>query len=115
MLLVTGLAYFLIVPFCTIFKKNEFADAIPLFRLMLVAILPSTFCTLMQSQWYSRGYFKIMSLTNIIIGCIGAGITILLVPVYKATGAAITTIFTYVSLFLVNFIFYLKIDKKVRR
>ncbi len=112
MLFATVLAYFLIVPFCTIFK-NEFTDAIPVFRLMLLAIIPSTFCTLMQSQWYSRGYFKIMSVTNIIVGSIGAVITLLLVPKYKATGAAITTIFTYVSLFLVNFIFYLKIDKKI--
>ncbi len=57
----------LIVPFCEIMKR-EFIGAVRLFRLFLLIVLPSSFCTLMQSQWYSSGLFKIMSIANIVIG-----------------------------------------------
>lgn len=109
MAVVSIAAYFLIVPFCSFWGK-EFTDAIPVFRIILLILLPSSFCTLMQSQWYSRGYFKLMSVINISVGIVGALITLYTIPRYGMYGAVITTIFTYISFFIINLIFYFKIN-----
>jgi O-antigen/teichoic acid export membrane protein len=106
-------AYFLIVPFCYLIKK-EFYSAIPLFRWLLIIIVPSSFCFLMQSQWYSRGYFKAMSGINISVGIIAAVISILFVPHFKSYGAVAAMIFTYCSLSIVNVLFYFRIQRKIR-
>ena len=105
-------AYFLIIPFCYLLKK-EFYSAIPLFRWLLLVIVPSSFCFLMQSQWYSRGYFKAMSVINISVGIIAAIISLLFVPHFKSYGAVAAMIFTYFSLFIVNILFYLRIQKRI--
>jgi O-antigen/teichoic acid export membrane protein len=102
-------AYFLIVPFCSLWGK-EFTDAIPVFRIFLLIMIPSAFCTMMQSQWYSRGYFKKMSAINISVGVVGALITLYAIPRYGMYGAVITTAFTYTIFFIINIIFYHRID-----
>ena len=110
MFVIAMAAYFLITPFCNLLKK-EFNSAIPLFRLLLLVVIPSSFCFLMQSQWFSRGYFKAMSVINITVGIFAAVISLLFVPRYGAYGAAATIIFTDTMLFLVNIAFYLKIQR----
>ncbi len=102
-------AYFLIVPFCSLWGK-EFTEAIPVFRIFLLIMIPSAFCTMMQSQWYSRGYFKKMSAINISVGVVGALITLYTIPRYGMYGAVITTAFTYSIFFVINIIFYYKIE-----
>ena len=116
-LLVTALvcvaAFFLVEPFCKIFKR-EFIGAVDLFRLILVMVVPSSFCILMQSQWFSSGRFRLMSATNVTVGVLGALITLVSVPKFHEFGAAATTVFTYGALFIVNLAFYLKIDRDFR-
>ncbi len=110
MTVVSIAAYFLIVPF-TSFWGSEFTDAVPVFRTILIILVPSSFCTLMQSQWYSRGYFKVMSAINISVGIAGALITLYTIPRYGMYGAVITTLFTYIAFFIINVIFYYKIER----
>ncbi len=113
MLVVSVAAYFLITPFCYLVKK-EFYSAIPLFRLLLLTVIPSSFCFLMQSQWYGRGYFKKMSLINIVAGACSAVISLCFVPYYKSYGAAAAIIFTYTVLFIVNILFFMRIEREIK-
>jgi O-antigen/teichoic acid export membrane protein len=111
---VCGLAALLIVPFCHLFKR-EFTGAITLFRLFLFVVLPSSFCTLLQSQWYSSGLFKVMSIANIAVGLMSASITLFSVPRFHEFGAVTTTIITSLALFGINLVFYRKLDRDAAR
>ena len=111
---VCGAAYFLIVPFCQFFKA-EFLNAVPVFRFLLLAVLPSSYVILMQSQWYSSGQFKLMSAVNIGVGIAGAIITLIAVPHYHEMGAGATTLFTYLTLFGINVVFHFRLNRDARR
>jgi O-antigen/teichoic acid export membrane protein len=110
MALICVASFFLVVPFCRLLKP-EFLGAVPLFRLFLLVILPSSFCTLMQSQWYSSGLFKVMSATNIAVGVGSVSITLFAVPRFHEYGAFATTLCTYLALFVINVIFYIRTER----
>lgn len=103
----------LIEPFCRLFK-SDFVGAVTLFRMILIVVVPSAFCTLMQSQWYSSGLFKLMSITNVGVGVLSAVVTLLTVPRFHEFGAATTTIVTFSALFVINLVFYFRLDREQR-
>ncbi|MFZ1527350.1 MAG: hypothetical protein WAT19_01275 [Ferruginibacter sp.] len=104
------LAYFLIVPFTNLLKK-EFLSAVPVFRWMLLAILPSSFCALMQNQWYSRGDLKNYSVINIVVGLLTAIFSFVAISAWGIYGAVASSMFSFSGLFIFNFLYYLKINK----
>lgn len=107
-------AYFLVVPFCRLFKA-EFAGSVYLFRLFLIAVVPSSFCAMMQSQWFSSGAFGLMSGINIAVGVVCAVTTLMLVPRFHAVGAAMTTILNYSILAAINLVFFARLNRAHQR
>jgi len=110
---ICALAFVLIEPFCRVFKQ-EFVGAVTLFRMILVVVVPSSFCILMQNQWYSSGRFKLMSITNVSVGVAGAALTFVTIPRFHEFGAAITTIVSYSVLCAINLVLFVRIDRQVK-
>jgi len=107
---ITIIAAVLIDPFCRLFK-HEFLGAVTLFRLTLIAVVPSAFSIMMTSQWYSSGRFKLMSITTMAIGVMSAVSTLVAVPRLHEFGALITTLLTSAATLAVNLAFFVSLNR----
>jgi O-antigen/teichoic acid export membrane protein len=72
-----------------------FAPAVPLFRLLLPALIGATFASLMSSQWIGRGLFWQASLLTIVTGIVSLACDFALIPAYGMHGAVVSTLVTY--------------------
>lgn len=117
-LLVTFLAVigYFVAPFIVplIFGK-PFATSVPLFRILLFAVVGMTMSTVMACQWISRGLFLHAALLTILVGGITVLANFLVVPRYGMVGAAWVTVGTYSISIVGNGIMALWVQSRWRR
>jgi O-antigen/teichoic acid export membrane protein len=65
-----------------------FLPSVPLFRIMLPALIGMTFSSVMASQWIGRGLFGLAAGISLATGALNVVATFLVVPQYGAVGAA---------------------------
>jgi len=88
--------------FIIFFAGEKFYPSVPIFNLMLFALIGMTFSNIMASQWIGRGLFIYVSVLTI---CSGIGNFILglyLIPVYGMKGAVWGTLITYTISVIIN-------------
>lgn len=113
--LLAVIAYFvapLIVPL--IFGK-AFATSVPLFRVLLFAVVGMTMSTVMACQWISRGLFLHAALLTVFVGGITVLANFLVVPRHGMAGAAWVTVGTYGISIVGNGIMVLWVQSRWRR
>jgi O-antigen/teichoic acid export membrane protein len=89
------LGYYLAPLGVRIVAGERFAPAVPLFRLLLPALVGATFSTVMGSQWIGRGFFVSAALLTLAVGLVSLASDLLLVPRYGMRGATVSTLITY--------------------
>jgi O-antigen/teichoic acid export membrane protein len=93
--LIAGLAYLFAPLGVRLVAGDQFMPAVPLFRLLLPALLGATFSSVMASQWIGRGLFHQAALLTLAIGAVSLACDLALVPRYGMRGAAVSTLVTY--------------------
>lgn len=92
---VAGIGYAL-APFAiTLVAGREFLPAVPLFRVLLLALVGATFSSVMASQWIGRGLFLQAALLTVLVGIVSLVCDLLLIPTYGARGALVSTLVAY--------------------
>jgi O-antigen/teichoic acid export membrane protein len=81
---------------------SDFLPAVPLFRLMLPALLGMMLSSVMASQWIGRGMFTRAAGITLATGIVNVALTLMLVPRLGATGAALAALMVYALVILVN-------------
>lgn len=94
---------------------DAFEPAVPVFRLLLLALIGQTFSVLMAPQWIGRGLFVQASALSLGVGLSNLGANLVLIPRYGMYGAAYATIGTYGIGVFCNILLALWIERKVRR
>lgn len=116
-LLAAGTVLFLaigfIIPF---FYGNEFSDAVFLFRLLLVGIIPFSITTIIASYFAGKGKIRINMYGGIIGFIFCLCFDIILIPVYGIKGAAIATVISYcVSTMYTTYVYIKTSDSSLRQ
>lgn len=91
---------------------SDFAEAVPVFRILLLAMIGMCFSQLMVSQWISRGLFLQASIITITVGITNVILNFAFIPAYGMYAAAWTTIGAFSISILTNGIFALMIERK---
>lgn len=92
-----------------------FLPAVPLFRLVLLALVGATMATVMASQWIGRGLFRLVSATTLAIGVASLATDFLLIPRYGMQGALASTLVTYGIAIVGNGSLAVWIERRARR
>jgi O-antigen/teichoic acid export membrane protein len=93
---VLALVAYALAPFGVRLVAGErFLPAVPLFRLLLPALVGATFSSVMASQWIGRGLFVQAAALTLAVGIASVTCDLLLVPRYGMHGAAVSTLITY--------------------
>ncbi len=74
---------------------DAFLPAVPLFRIILPALLGATFSTIMASQWIGRGLFWQAALITLGVGAVSVLCDFIFIPRYGMYGALIGTLVVY--------------------
>ena len=104
--------YFIAPVLITGLLGSDFAEAVPVFRILLLAMIGMCFSQLMVSQWISRGLFLQASIITITVGVTNVILNFMFIPTYGMYAAAWTTIGAFSISILTNGIFALLIDNK---
>jgi O-antigen/teichoic acid export membrane protein len=80
----------------------EFLPAVPVLRVMLLAVPGMTFATVMASQWVGRGFFGRVAALGLTVSVTGVAAAWLGIRAYGVVGAAAGFVMTYVVGVLVN-------------
>ena len=104
--------YFIAPVLIPLLLGGDFAEAVPVFRILLLAMIGMCFSQLMVSQWISRGLFLQASIITITVGITNVILNFVFIPMYGMYAAAWTTIGAFSISILTNGIFALLIENK---
>lgn len=96
-----------------IIAGKEFNASKNLFKLQLVSLPLMSFCTLMGPQWISRGFFKLSSLSAVVLGLTNILGNKLLIPEWGMYGAVGSTLISFLLAGLLNVGLFSYCEKKV--
>ena len=114
MVVLCGASYVIIPRIIVIVASNRFNDSVMLFRLLLLSVVGNTFCTLLGPQLASRGYFKYLSFSTILLGAGGLLVSSYLIKRFHMAGAAYSTIIVYTVGMVLNLFVFGYLRKKAR-
>ena len=104
--------YFLAPVLIPVLLGNGFTETIPVFRILLLAMIGMCFSQLMVSQWITRGLFLQASIITITVGITNVILNFTFIPMYGIHAAAWTTVGAFSISILSNGIFALLIENK---
>jgi len=81
---------------------EQFLPSVPIFDLMLLALVGMTFSNIMASQWIGRGLFIYVSIMTTLSGFGNLILGLFLIPQYGMLGAVYGTLITYSVSILIN-------------
>lgn len=99
-----------LVPFVV---GNDFRPAVPVFQLLLLAIVGQTFSAVMAPQWIGRGLFWQVSAASLATGLATVAASLYLVPRHGMIGAAWATVAVYTLSVLGNGAFGVWVHRRV--
>ena len=106
MILIAILEYILSPYFIPLVASNEFIETVPIFKKMLLLILPMSIIIIFSPQIISRGWFKLTSVITIILGLLNLLLNYLFIPRFGLNGAIFATIIVnYISMVVVIYLF----------
>jgi O-antigen/teichoic acid export membrane protein len=91
---------------------EEFLPSVPIFNLMLLALIGMTFSNVMASQWIGRGLFIFVSTMTTISGMGNLALGLCLIPQYGMIGAVWGTLITYTVSIIINGIMAIYCEKQ---
>jgi enterobacterial common antigen flippase len=91
-----------------------FVTSTRLFRMMLPATVGGAFSLLMASQWIGRGLFWQAATVTFAVGTVSVVLDLILIPAKGMGGAVFSTLVTYGLSAVINVVFAVKIDRRVR-
>ena len=94
---------------------KAFLPAVPLFRVMLLALVGMTFSSVMASQWIGRGLFGTAAAVTLATGLANVVATFLVVPEHGTQGAAWVTVAVYTVSVVVNGLLALWVERRAHR
>ncbi|HVX40279.1 MAG TPA: oligosaccharide flippase family protein [Gemmatimonadaceae bacterium] len=94
---------------------KAFLPAVPLFRVMLLALVGMTFSSIMASQWIGRGLFGMAAGISLATGGANVVATFVVVPQSGAMGAAWVMVGVYAISILGNGLMALWVERRVQR
>jgi len=106
------ISYFVAPLLIPLLLGDSFAETVPVFRILLLAMIGMSFSQLMVSQWISRGLFLQASIITITVGITNVVLNFYFIPTYGMYAAAWTTIGAFSISILTNGIFALLIENK---
>jgi enterobacterial common antigen flippase len=89
-----------------------YADAVPLFRVLLLTLLPQTFAMAMAPQWVTRGLFWQASAGMVLVAGLNLLLARLWVPLHGATGAVWASVAAFALVGCINLGFVLWISRQ---
>jgi O-antigen/teichoic acid export membrane protein len=89
------IAYFVAPYFVPLLFGASFAQSVPVFRILLYAVVGMTMSVVMASQWIARGLFVQAAAITLFVGAATVAGNYFVVPRYGMTGAAWVTVGTY--------------------
>jgi len=98
----SGIAWFCAPWFIPLAAGDRFSPVIPVFQLLLLALVGMSFSAIMSPQWIGRGLFWHVSAMTMLAGIGNLIASILLVPRYGMYGAVWATLVTYTISVFVN-------------
>ena len=104
--------YFIAPALVILLLGTGFSETVPVFRILLLAMLGMCFSQLMVSQWIARGLFLQASLITITVGITNVILNFMFIPKYGMYAAAWTTIGAFSISILTNGIFALLIESR---
>jgi O-antigen/teichoic acid export membrane protein len=90
---------------------NEFMETVPVFRILLLALIGMCFSQLMVAQWIGRGRFLQAGLITLTVGIINVILNLIFIPKYGMYAAAWATVVAFSISILTNGIFALIIER----
>ncbi len=91
-----------------------FAPSVPLFRILLLALIGMTMSMVMAAQWIARGLFMQAAFLTIAVGAATAAANFIVVPRWGVFGAAWVTVATYSIAIAGNGIMAVWVERKFR-
>jgi O-antigen/teichoic acid export membrane protein len=92
----------------------EFLPAVPLFRIILPALLGATFSTIMASQWIGRGLFWQAAVITLAVGAVSVLCDFIFIPQYGMYGALFSTLVAYGASVVINGVMAMRIQQQWR-
>ncbi|HEX4382554.1 MAG TPA: oligosaccharide flippase family protein [Myxococcales bacterium] len=92
-----------------------YADAVPLFQILLLTLLPQTFAMAMAPQWVTRGLFWQSSAGMMLVAALNLFLARLWVPLHGATGAVWASVAAFALVGVINLGFVLWISRASTR
>lgn len=99
-----------VVPFVV---GDDFRPAVPVFQLLLLALVGQTFSAVLAPQWIGRGLFWQVSAASLVTGVLTVAACLYLVPRHGMIGAAWATVAVYALSVLGNGAFGLWVHRRV--
>jgi len=93
---------------------EAFLPAVPLFRIILPALLGATFSTIMASQWIGRGLFWQAALITLGVGAVSVLCDFILIPRHGMYGALFSTLVVYGLSVVINGAMALRVQARWR-
>jgi O-antigen/teichoic acid export membrane protein len=108
------LCYFAAPQLIVLILGTPFDEAVPIFQILLLAMVGMGFANLMVPQWIGRGLFLQASLLTIVVGLMNVALNAVFIPHYGMYAAAWTTVVSFTISIVSNGIFALWVDQRVR-
>lgn len=93
---------------------EAFLPAVPLFRIILPALLGATFSTIMASQWIGRGLFWQAAVITLGVGAVSVVCDFIFIPRYGMYGALFSTLVVYGLSVIINGAMALRVQARWR-
>jgi O-antigen/teichoic acid export membrane protein len=94
--LLIGISGYILAPWAIpLIAGPEFAPAVPLFQILLIALFGATLSAVMASQWIGRGWLWQAAFVTLSIGLLSLAADFVLIPQYGMYGALVSTLLTY--------------------
>ena len=94
---------------------EQFLPSVPIFNLMLLALVGMTFSNVMASQWIGRGLFIYVSIMTTLSGLGNLILGLFLIPQYGMVGAVWGTLITYAVSIIINGIMAIYCEYQYRK
>lgn len=112
MIAIAVVSYFIAPGLVSLLLGAEFTATVPVFRILLLAMVGMCFSQLMVAQWIGRGLFLQAGIITIAAGLTNVILNFYFIPVYGMYAAAWTTVGAFIISIITNGIFAIMIERE---
>ncbi len=109
---VAVVSYFIAPNLVYLLLGSEFTETIPVFRILLLAMIGMCFSQLMVAQWIGRGLFLQAGIITIVAGLTNVILNFYFIPTFGMYAAAWTTVGAFIISIITNGIFAMMIERE---